>query len=194
MDRSENDLREDIEEGARRLVVGITLHNYAVAAHLRLDRTAYWCLALLVRHGPMTPGQLTALTGLTSGGVTMVLDRLEQAELVTRRPGHADRRKVLVQPADRAADQLATAHEDLFEMLDSALGRCAPSDLTIISRFLSALGDNQETDTTDGLDNCGSGSDRRSHRPTGHIRKQLGGAAPSASARTSAAHATSRRQ
>ena len=43
------------------------------------------CLDLIGRLGPLTAGQLAAESGLTTGAVTFILDRLEEAGMVTRR-------------------------------------------------------------------------------------------------------------
>ncbi|MFB7577271.1 MarR family winged helix-turn-helix transcriptional regulator [Streptomyces sp. NPDC056165] len=52
----------------------------------------------------MTPGELAARTGLTTGPTTRLIDRLEQAGYVRRVPDPGDRRKVIVEPADSPAD------------------------------------------------------------------------------------------
>jgi DNA-binding MarR family transcriptional regulator len=46
--------------------------------------------------GPSTPGKLAECTGLTTGGVTVMLDRLEKAGFVKRERNPNDRRSVLV--------------------------------------------------------------------------------------------------
>jgi DNA-binding MarR family transcriptional regulator len=48
--------------------------------------------------GPQRPGAIQEITGLTSSGVTRLLDRMEASGLVTRRSGDVDgdRRGVLV--------------------------------------------------------------------------------------------------
>ena len=47
--------------------------------------------------GATTAGRLSEITGLTSGAVTRVIDRLEQAGYVRRVPDPADRRRVIVE-------------------------------------------------------------------------------------------------
>jgi hypothetical protein len=46
--------------------------------------------------GPATPSHLSIGTGLSSGGVTVALDRLEKAGYVRRQPHPTDRRSLLV--------------------------------------------------------------------------------------------------
>ena len=46
------------------------------------------CLELVGSQGPLTAGRLAEESGLTTGAVTFILDRLEEAGMVTRRTRH----------------------------------------------------------------------------------------------------------
>src|SRR5579884_4289361 len=70
----------------------------AVADRLRMNATDLLCLGILEWTGPVAAGRLADLTGLTSGAITGILDRLEQAGLVRRERDTRDRRRVIVQP------------------------------------------------------------------------------------------------
>ena len=48
--------------------------------------------------GQMTAGELANLTGLTTGAVTGLIDRLEKKNLVKRKFAADDRRKVFIEP------------------------------------------------------------------------------------------------
>ena len=72
--------------------------NHAVAERLGLDPTAWECLTLLFEQGPVTAGRLAELTGLTTGAVTGLVDRLEGAGYVRRERDPKDRRRVIVTP------------------------------------------------------------------------------------------------
>jgi DNA-binding MarR family transcriptional regulator len=48
--------------------------------------------------GQMTAGELSNLTGLTTGAVTGLIDRFEKKKLVKRRFAEDDRRKVIIEP------------------------------------------------------------------------------------------------
>ena len=79
-------VREAVLEFAR---MGDVLHA-AVAAHLGEEITGNATVGTLLQldlEGPMRPGQIQDLTGLSSGGVTKMLDRLEAAGLVVREYG-----------------------------------------------------------------------------------------------------------
>lgn len=52
-------------------------------------------LHMLQLYGPSTPSRLAEWTGLSSGGVTVALDRLERAGYIKRERNPADRRSLL---------------------------------------------------------------------------------------------------
>lgn len=67
-----------------------------MADRLGLTRTDLVVLGLLGLRGPQTAGQLADATGLTTGAVTGVIDRLERAGYARRAPDQGDRRRVIV--------------------------------------------------------------------------------------------------
>jgi DNA-binding MarR family transcriptional regulator len=67
----------------------IMLHQ-AIADALGLNITDHKCLDIITRYGPLTAGKLTEWTGLTTSGITEVIDRLEKAGHVRRVPDPKD--------------------------------------------------------------------------------------------------------
>ena len=59
--------------------------------------------------GPLTQRQLGERLSLTSGAITMLVDRLERAGWVRRRPHPSDRRSVLVELSAQAAERTRPA-------------------------------------------------------------------------------------
>ncbi len=74
------------------------MYSQATADRARLHSTDMECLDHLLLHGPMTAGRLSELTGLTTGTITALIDRLERAGFVRRERGQHDRRQVMVVP------------------------------------------------------------------------------------------------
>jgi DNA-binding MarR family transcriptional regulator len=85
------------------------LYAEAVAARLGINTTDLECLGVIEARGEASAGELAAATGLTSGAITGVIDRLEEAGLARRHPDARDRRKLQVRmtPSGRAR---ATVH------------------------------------------------------------------------------------
>ena len=75
----------------------IQMHE-AVARKVGLPGTDHKYLGFLIQKGQMTAGELSNLTGLTTGAVTGLIDRLEKKKLVKRQFAEDDRRKVIIVP------------------------------------------------------------------------------------------------
>jgi DNA-binding MarR family transcriptional regulator len=74
---------------------------------LRINRSDARCLDILEEQGSMTAGELARESRLTTGAITAVIDRLEEAGLARRVRDPADRRRVRVVPTPDAYE-LAT--------------------------------------------------------------------------------------
>jgi DNA-binding MarR family transcriptional regulator len=121
------------------MIAQVVLFNHAANASLGLGASDSQFLTLLRTRGPMTPGQLAVATGLTSGTVTGVIDRLEKASLVRRDRDGKDRRKVLVVPMADAVERLAPIYAGQGAMLQRVLRRRSSGELEVISSFLGDL-------------------------------------------------------
>jgi DNA-binding MarR family transcriptional regulator len=69
---------------------------------LGVNRTDARCLDILDEHGSMSAGDLAEASRLTTGAITAVIDRLELAGYARRVPDPSDRRRVLVEPTEKA--------------------------------------------------------------------------------------------
>jgi DNA-binding MarR family transcriptional regulator len=67
------------------------------AERLGVNDTDLHCLNIIENSGGLTAGELAAQSGLTTGAVTGVIDRLEAAGFARRIPDIADRRRVKVE-------------------------------------------------------------------------------------------------
>lgn len=68
----------------------------AVAHRAGLSGTDHKYLGFFLVQGQMTAGELAALSGLTTGAVTGLIDRFEKKKLVKRQLAADDRRKVII--------------------------------------------------------------------------------------------------
>jgi len=74
----------------------------AASRRLGINRTDQRCMDIIDLHGRLTAGQLAAESGLSTGAVTTLLDRLEKVGYVRRVRDTVDRRRVLVELTDEA--------------------------------------------------------------------------------------------
>lgn len=135
-----DELAAELQQRMIRLIADVVLFNHAVSARLGLGASDSQFMTLLQAHGPLTPRELAEHTGLTSGTVTGVIDRLEAIGLVTRRPDPGDRRKVLVTPvAEAIQEQLAPLYVDQGRRMQSVVARRSDDELRVISDFVADL-------------------------------------------------------
>jgi DNA-binding MarR family transcriptional regulator len=81
------------------------------------------CVEILSRTGAITAGELAELSGLTTGAVTGVVDRLEKAGLVRRANDPNDRRRVILEPLP---EPRAGIEQDPYAVLLQALHEAYP--------------------------------------------------------------------
>src|SRR5579871_1008363 len=82
--------------GIRKLIASSIFFNAQNAEKVGLGLTDMQMIHMLQLYGPSTPGRLAEWTGLSSGGVTVALDRLEKAGFLRREPNPSDRRSHLI--------------------------------------------------------------------------------------------------
>jgi DNA-binding MarR family transcriptional regulator len=121
-----------------RFIAGVILYNHAVSAKVGLGASDSQFMTLLQTYGPLTPRQLAEHTGLTSGTITGVIDRLESHGFVTREPDPADRRKVVVTPSVQAIqDKLVPLYAEQGQSMQAVLASRSVAELRVISDFLA---------------------------------------------------------
>jgi DNA-binding MarR family transcriptional regulator len=108
----------------------------AVVELLGLNRTDSRCLDILDREGRMTAGQLADASGLTTGAVTAVLDRLERAGYAKRVRDTSDRRRVLVEVTEKTRRVGGEMFAELARTVAVELDRYSSDELELILGFV----------------------------------------------------------
>ena len=98
-----------------------------------LNATDMECLRLLTQKGTATPTELARHTGLTSGATTAMLDRLEKAGLIERRPNPNDRRGTLIAPEQSSGAKMAAWFESARNAQDALMSTYSESELEVIA-------------------------------------------------------------
>src|SRR6188472_4693338 len=88
---------DSVLRSLRRVNIQGSFLGQTVAVRFGLSESDIETLEELIDMGATTAGKLSEVTGLTSGAVTRVIDRLEQAGYVRRVPDPTDRRRVIVE-------------------------------------------------------------------------------------------------
>lgn len=125
----------------RELSTAVVMFHEAVGRRLGLSGTERKLLDVLARTGPATAGRLAAETGLTSGAITGIVDRLVRAGYARRQPNPADRRSVIVSRVPSAS--LDRIRPEVFEPLGRAItelsARYSGAELAVIASYLTGL-------------------------------------------------------
>ncbi|MBO9638459.1 MAG: MarR family transcriptional regulator [Siphonobacter aquaeclarae] len=96
--QQKNDLLDAFRKASRQYSDTSILMHEAIARKVGLSGADHKYLGLILQHTELTAGDIAKLTGLTTGAVTGLIDRLEKKNLLERRFTQEDRRKVIIVP------------------------------------------------------------------------------------------------
>ena len=119
--------------------------SQAVAGRLGLSPTDLETMEILSA-GPVTAGRLAELTGLTTGAITGVVDRLERAGYVRRERDADDRRRVIVRLLPERARRLERMFEPVARAMADLHGRYSDTELALFLDYVrraNAIGHEQ---------------------------------------------------
>ena len=130
---TKTDLKKRALMAVRDYGVNLTQFRNAMSEWAGLNTTDMECLRQLFIKGISTPSELARHTGLTSGAATAMLDRLEKAGLIERRPNPDDRRGTLIVPAQSSAEKAASWFTSARKVQDELISSYSESELEIIA-------------------------------------------------------------
>lgn len=110
----------------------------AVAGRVGMNAADVQVVDILAVTGPTTAGELAALTGLTTGAIAQMLDRLEGAGLVRRERDPDDGRRVIVRLAevDGAMRELGPVFAAVERAWEELAARYDDEQLALLLAFL----------------------------------------------------------
>ena len=122
----------------RQLSTVTILFHQAIADRLGMHVTDHKCAEILMRTGPISAGELAQLTGLTTGAITGVIDRLESAGFVRRAKDPNDRRRVVVEPLpERMERVMAPLFESVSQTMANLCATYSTQELAVIRDFIA---------------------------------------------------------
>jgi DNA-binding MarR family transcriptional regulator len=130
-------LMRELEHAVRKssaigVIFGQTVANAVGVASSDLE-----CLDFLNIEGRVTAGRLAELTGLTTGAITGLVDRMEKAGLVRRERDEEDRRKVYIAIIPEALGKVARFYEPLQKAVTKDWEGYTDAELRLLVRFLT---------------------------------------------------------
>ena len=139
MSTSEKSRSEKIDELMREMRLGSSfdsLFSQAVAERVGMHQTDIETMDLLNTLGPMTAGQLSERTGLTTGATTRLIDRLERVGYVRRCADAKDRRCVIIEPVHENLKKLGALFEPMADAMADWWSKLDEHELDVIIAFV----------------------------------------------------------
>jgi len=128
----------DLNRAAREASGLGNLFANAVAARLGVNPTDVECLGVIAASESATAGALARATGLTTGAITGVIDRLEKAGLARRERDPGDRRKVYVRMTAAGGARAAALYGSLGRAVDRLAGRHSAAEIVLLTGYFDA--------------------------------------------------------
>jgi DNA-binding MarR family transcriptional regulator len=145
---SKKDLEKQVMMAAQEQGMCSVLLRNAVSRKLGLNITDMECLSLLTIKGISTPTELAHYTGLTPGSTTAMLDRLEKAKLIKRKPNPNDRRGVLIEIDNQSTARIASMFAGAQRAQSELIASYSDKELQTIADFLTRFTNNIKEHTT----------------------------------------------
>lgn len=128
-----------LQQAGPRMGTDAVLLHQAVADRLGIHVTDLRCLQRLTETGAVTAGELVASTGLTTGAITRMLDRLEQAGFVRREHDREDRRRVIVQPVPERLTDIGPLYAGLAKAYAGLVAQYTDDQLALFLDLFERL-------------------------------------------------------
>lgn len=110
-----------------------TLFVQTVAESSGIHITDIKCLDFLIEAQSATAGDLARITGLTTGAITAVIDRMEKAGFIKRVADSNDRRKIIIKLLVKHPKHLQIAHSLFANQMPKILSGYTSDEIAIIT-------------------------------------------------------------
>lgn len=126
---------------ARKFSTTTVFLHQVIAQTVGLSATDTRCLDLILTHpeGMITAGRLADLSGLTTGAITHILDRLEKRGFIERVRDTLDRRKVFLRVQNASLKPLLPKYEALGKAYMSLVEHYTDSELKLIFDYMEKM-------------------------------------------------------
>jgi DNA-binding MarR family transcriptional regulator len=143
MERTVRDRKADIQKvselGPALSKATIFFHE-ALSGKLGLNATDTKCMGFIINSkGSVTAGDIARFTGLTTGAVTGVIDRLEKIKLIERFRDIDDRRKVHLRANKEGVAKLIPMYSSLRSAVETLIATYTSSELEAVGDFLKKV-------------------------------------------------------
>ena len=150
-DQKRAELLRRLSDLGRKISTQTVFLHQAIAQAIGLNATDTKCLDLIASEpdGTVTAGRLSDLTGLTTGAITHILDRLEKRGFVERVRDTEDRRRVFVRVRSGSLEPLLPKYEAIGKAYMALAGQYSDDDLSLICGYMDQASELTERLMTD---------------------------------------------
>ncbi|MET9057515.1 MarR family winged helix-turn-helix transcriptional regulator [Streptomyces antibioticus] len=121
------------------LIAASMVGQQEMAQRLGLNVTDLTCFAYVLQAGEhlLTAGELATRVQVTTGAVTGILNRLERAGYVTRRPDPHDRRRVRVAAEPTAVARVHALYQPYYDRLNTLFADYTPAEIAVLTDWFT---------------------------------------------------------
>jgi hypothetical protein len=132
------ELLQKLAELGRKVSTQTVFLHQAIAQGVGLNATDTKCIDLVLRgpSGGVSAGWLSDMTGLTSGAITHILDRLEKRRFIERVRDTQDRRRVFVRVRPESMAPLVPRYEAIGNAYTILAEQYSDTQLRLICDYL----------------------------------------------------------
>ncbi|RDU37157.1 MarR family transcriptional regulator [Neobacillus piezotolerans] len=130
-----NALNEELRNNSSATI----LFHQSIANKLGLNPTDHKCLEVILKNQPITAGELAEITGLTTGTITGVINRLEGAGYAFRDNDPQDKRRVIISVnQDKAKEEIVPLFSSFSGEIYKMLSEYTDQELQLILDFIKS--------------------------------------------------------
>ena len=121
------------------LLASHLLAQQEMAQRLGLNITDFSCFGCVLKAGDnlLTAGDLAEHARVTTGAMTGILNRLESAGFITRRPDPTDRRRVRIAAQPSAVARVQALYEPYRTGLTALLADCSDDEVAVLTELFT---------------------------------------------------------
>lgn len=132
-------LLESLTHRLQRYGMRSVLFQQNMAQKIGVSHTDLKSAKILNETGPITAGELSKITGLSTGSVTALINRLEKSGYVKRERDQLDGRKVMIMPIPERQEQIKSHYQSLSMATKELCSAYNEQELILINQFVEEI-------------------------------------------------------
>lgn len=132
-------LLESLTHRLQRYGMRSVLFQQNMAQKIGVSHTDLKSAEILNETGPITAGELSKITGLSTGSVTALINRLEKSGYVKRERDQLDGRKVMIMPIPERQEQIKSHYQSLSMATKEFSSAYNEQELILINQFVEEI-------------------------------------------------------